>query len=479
MKRPITHILTAAAALLAVLGCTKNEPNTNGRLITMTAHEAGATKALLDADSFMTAGNQIVVYDYYTQGSQTTTTETGYYINGAIAQSTGSTTAGVAWPFVGQSYSWTEDGKHKFFGWLNKDNGGNTAESFFARALTLTNDKLQLPAKTLDQRTSQQFDFMYSDINVRDLDVDEPDFVSSVGLSFSHLFTAFSISAQNMSTVNAIKLRKVQIEGMNSMHTATIDYSGNSVKVDYGSGSNSNGNQNPDYTFDFGEGITLSTTAVDLATKTAEKQYYLAWPMTSAQAKATKITLTYRSNESQQDETKIIYVANPWEAGKMNNVTISFIDKFVDLTWEVVDWSYEPEIMDFTDVVTITNEGKLHWEDYTSFNENTGEIIINNTAPLQGTFRIDAPVGAIWTASLIGTGEGQVDAFEWVGDNYGMVGEDATIMIRAANNAPFAPTHKVLLRIAVRTGDGRTIVVNDLTPAGKHYHEFTIVQNMI
>ena len=437
----------------------------------------------------MSAGNQIVVYDYYTQGPKTTTPETGYYIEGTTAESSGNTAAGSVWPFINADdptapaprYAWTEDGVHKFFGWLVKDiNSGLTAQSFFGQpiALNTNNNKLVLPSKTLDKGTADQLDFMYSDITFRNLNT-EPDNIGTVNLGFKHLFTAFSIAAVNMSSVNTISLRSVTIEGMNTKHSATIDYSGDEVYVDYGNGANGNGAGTSDYGFDFGSGQTLDNSTFDLQTKSETRHYFLAWPTTETQATNITFTVVYRVNNGTKDESKTISLSNPWAPGTMNNVNIVFKDKEIDLTWEVVDWTLESDVMDFTNVVTIANNGKLQWSNYASYNENTGEIIVKqNKEPIIGEFKIDAPVGAIWTASLI-AGEGHVDAFEFEGPNSGKVGDFSTIKIKAANNAPYAPTHKVYLRIAVRTGDGRTIVVNDLTPSGKPYHEFAIVQNMI
>ena len=143
--------------------------------------------------------------------------------------------------------------------------------------------------------------------------------------------------------------------------------------------------------------------------------------------------------------------------------------------------------MQFTDVVTIHEDGKIRWEEnsYNSLNVETGEIVIkNNGEPAIANFHIETPFGAVWHASLISTGDGHVDAFEFVpvegstAANYGIVGEHATIQIRARNLSELAPTHKAILRITVTTGDGRTMVVNELAPSNASYREYTIVQNM-
>ena len=282
MKRHITRILTAAAALLAVLGCTKNEPNTNGRLITMTTHEAGATKALLNADSFIAEGNQIKVYDYYTQGPNTATPATGYYIPGVIAQSTGETETGTVWPFTGDTrYEWTKDGVHKFFGWLEKDNNGTgiTASGdggFFGTGFTFnTNTHILTIPSTKVSPTTAQFDFMYSDIEPRNLN-DKPDY-SQVNLGFYHLFTSFSIAAKNVAKYNDYILDYVEFEGVDVTNSATINYGGDEPVVKYGTGVA----RGTPYRISLGDGgLPLTTNLVDLSTRSnSERHYMLSWPL--------------------------------------------------------------------------------------------------------------------------------------------------------------------------------------------------------
>ena len=449
--------------------------------IVLSAVETGDTKALLDVTTFAKKGNQLHIYDYYTPKAGAPT----YHIDDQV-ESQGS----YIWPFVGQRYSWTPDGVHKFYGWMHKDDNENpalTAESFFGKRLELdkTNQRLDVPEKVISQGTAQ-FDFMYSDIYERNLN-ENPDYMSPVELKFSHLFTSFGIAAKNVSTNITYRLRSVQVEGLVTSASAVIDFSDDEkVGVSYNNRSNANGNT-PDYSFTFDNRLVLSSTLTDIATRESaedDRQYFIAWPMTAEQAGQVKITIVYDNGGNTSTTKTLTLSEDAWEPGKKNNINIVFIDKEVHLICTVVDWTYEEEEMQFTDVVTIHEDGKLKWKDTSinSFNTETGEVLIkSNGTPAVGEFHIETPLGATWHASLIPIGEGQVDAFEFVdGSNTGQVGKDhAIIKIRAKNTENLANVQKAILRITVSTSDGRTMVVNELTPAGASYKEFTIVQNMI
>ena len=479
----IVNILTLSLLMIAACACHKESvvQLTDHEIVFM-AVEAGDTKALLDETTFATQGNQLHIYDHY----RATDNATSFYIDDYV-ESRGT----VTWPFVNKSYSWTDDGIHRFYGWMYKDvnmlSGQQTAESFFGAnpQLDKSTQKLTLPSKTIDQNTPQ-FDFMYSNIYERNLNTN-PDFMNPVELEFSHLFTSFGVAVKNESKNITYRLRSVSIEGLVTRCQATIDFSGaKTASVSYNQPANANGNNTADYSYTFSTPLTLTKDLKDVLNNGTSveqnREYKISWPMTADQAGQVKITVFYDTGNNTNQATKTLTLsAGAWEAGKKNNVNIVFIDKEVHLICTVQDWTYEEEEMQFTDVVTIHEDGKIRWEENSinSFNTQTGNVIIkNNGDPAIGHFHIETPLGSLWHASLIGTGEGHVDAFEFVGPNYGVVGDQAIIQIRARNLSDSAPTHKAILRITVTTGDGRTIVVNELAPNNASYREFTIVQNM-
>ena len=489
----ILNIFLITILMIAACACHKESvvQLTDHEIVFM-AVEAGDTKALLDETTFATQGNQLHIYDHYRATDNTTSFS--FHIDD-YAESRGS----VTWPFVNQRYSWTADGIHRFYGWLHKDvnmpSNQQTAESFFGSdpQLDKSTQKLTLPSKTIAQNTPQ-FDFMYSNIYERNLNT-SPDFMNPVELEFSHLFTSFGVAVKNESKNITYRLCSVKIDGLVTSCQATIDFSGaKTAAVSYNSPSNANGNT-ADYSYTFNTPLTLPKDLNDLKDvlnngNSAEqnREYKIAWPMTAEQAGQVKITVVYDTDIGSSQSTKTLTLSeDAWEAGKKNNINIVFIDKEVHLICTVQDWTYEEEEMQFTDVVTIHEDGKIRWEEnsYNSLNVETGEIVIkNNGEPAIANFHIETPFGAVWHASLISTGDGHVDAFEFVpvegstAANYGIVGEHATIQIRARNLSELAPTHKAILRITVTTGDGRTMVVNELAPSNASYREYTIVQNM-
>ena len=477
MKRHITHILTAAAALLAVLGCTKNEPNTNGRLITMTAHEAGATKALLDADSFMAEGNQIKVYDYYTP----TTGAATYYIPGATAQSGGSTASGTVWPFTdGTRYEWTEDGLHKFFGWLEKDNNGTgiTASGFFGEGFEFDDEEhiLTIPTTTLSQGGAQ-FDFMYSGVTTREPATQGYD---QVALGFKHLFTAFKITAANNSS-NDVWLKGVRINGLKNKRGASIDYSGTEPGVSY---TTPTGHQ--DFVYNVSDEGMLMTKGQMY--NVSPEDYQIMWPHTRDDFADAQIVVDYKYKEPSaatplDGQTTIdLKDVISWKGGQKNNVGLMFKDKEISLTCKVEPWTVVEETIDFTDQITVSNP--LTWvpNSVESVNYDNGEVVLytDSYSVAVCNFRIDTPAGAIWTASLIPV-EGYSDAFKILDNTkYGAVGVDSEVHIQVTNMAPIAPKHVVLLRITVQTADGRTIVA-DMMPdqTDESITEYKLIQNLI
>lgn len=483
------HILIAAA-LLAAFACDKTpEPwyTLTDAPIMLSATDAGTTKALLEETTFATENNQIQIYDYYTS-----TTGTGIYISDQI-KADGSGTD--VWPFVNKRYNWTSDGQHQFFGWFHTDANSNmTAADLFGETFTpvifdaqvtttvpafnTENQVLTIPETVMSQN-SPQFDFMYSNVHVRDLDAASPDYVSPVPLDFRHLFTAFCVTAQSLQTSNEITIESIAIEGLCNKNSATVSYKNvgdeEDPVVNYGTGANDNPAV-PDFTFT--PSAKLGTGVTDMSTpKTAEKDYFLMWPMDAEEVAEVALTVKYRLNDEEELISRTINLsAKAWEAGKKNNVNLLFKDKEIVLQCIVMDWIPNEETIDFSDQVSV--KARMEWSNVTS--NSNGEVILYNDTNIEAVcdFHIETPRGATWTASLIPV-EGHLDAFEFVdGTANGAVGVDSQLRLTVTNQAPIAPRHICILRITVQTADGRTIVVKNLVP-GKEDAEFRIIQNLI
>jgi len=111
--------------------------------------------------------------------------------------------------------------------------------------------------------------------------------------------------------------------------------------------------------------------------------------------------------------------------------------------------------------------------------QGNGTIIIPNTQEYTCTFNLLTPTDGTWQASLIPVG-GQTDAFEFVGVNFGTIGENGTgvvtLTVKAKYSDVYNENNAAKLRIFVRTKDGRTLVTN-LT-GNIEFSEYTLVQNV-
>lgn len=439
---------------------------------------------MLDGNTFKTTGNQLQIYDYYTPP----TGDPSWHINvnGTPGDLIESTNNGAAWPFINDHrYEWTENGVHKFFGWLVKDNNENPAieaSTFFGNgfAFNTGTQTLNIPAKTLSQTGTPQFDFMYSDISPRNLNVESPDF-SEVPMYFRHLFTSFKVTSANVSS-NQVWLKKVTIKKLKTTKSAQINFSGAETVVTYTDATPADAS---DFVYTLSEDGSIELIKNDDAKQLSD--YTIMWPQTEADLGTVQIVVEYDYKEPggtrTEGETTIELVSmNPWEAGKKIDLGIMFQDKQISLTCNVEPWTYIDDTIDFTDQISISKA--IEWDVKTvqHVDYQKGEVILysDSTSVAVCNFHIDTPAGSTWTASLIPM-EGHVDAFK-IMDNtkYGAVGVDSQIKIRVTNQAPIAPRHVVILRITVLTADGRSIIANMMsTGTSTTIKEFKIIQNII
>ena len=471
--------------LLSALSCTKESgPEAGSDELIAVGAQVAETKAMIEGETFPDK-SVITVYDWF-DGEGTNNDK--YIMPGVNAQYRGEETwtyvelKNSLWTNSSAQYHW-EEGTHKFFGWLQWDGSMYVNDSyltphdFFENGFSFSNQKLTIGSKTMNQNTAQ-YDFVYSDIKT--VEYSKGNNPGRIDLEMSHLFTAFSVAAQNMSASNEITVQSISIEGLNTTNTATIDFSGNATSVTYGAGSNDNAAV-PDYTFN--PQMLLGTNLFDMSSKTdasQSREYFLTWPMSAEKAATVRLTVNYKVNNEANIITKTVNLnAKAWEAGKKNNLNLVFKDKEIALECIVMDWVPQEEIIDFSDQVTVKKA--ITWENVKSVNDETGEVILYDDTSIEAicNFSFTTPKGATWTASLIPI-EGHQDAFEFVGTTkYGAVGVDTPVKLRVTNQAPIAPRHVCYLRITIQTADGRTIVVRNLVPEGKGYTEYKVVQNLI
>ena len=154
----------------------------------------------------------------------------------------------------------------------------------------------------------------------------------------------------------------------------------------------------------------------------------------------------------------------------------------------VQDWSEaDVEEWDFTDQVSLGEGGKLVFgtmsSDTFTANATQTKEVVTTGGELACQFHIATPTESIWQAEFIATNSDSNNAFVFVSDNgtesataTGNVGEKATLVIKPAN-ANIDQNKSALLRISVRTKEGRTIVVKDLLPDNLGVNEYTITHS--
>ena len=364
------------------------------------------------------------------------------------------------------------------------DAAANTPAEFFGSGFgfSTTDQVLTIPAKSMQQDTLQ-FDFMYSDIYERDLTTN-PDYATAVPLEFSHLFTAFNVTAENRSN-NTIVLKRVTFSNLKDSKSATISYAGSTgttgstlAAVTYSEGTTSGDT----FIYNVTDGGNWTNQPIQVA------DYKLIWPQTAADLDAAIIKVVYDYSDGQNSSTdnyKEVSLADitGWEAGKKNNINLVFKDKEIKLICEVEPWTWEQQEIEFSDQVSIGENGKMShykWQNVASVNYETGEVILKQSTSQVASvkFKIDSPLGATWAASLIMI-EGATDAVQFVdGYRYGKVGEEGEIRLRVSKDTPIENRNSYYLVVTVQTADGNTIIVeNGLT--GGSYSHFKIIQNLI
>lgn len=495
------HILIASAAFMAAAACTKTvyDGQQDQPMPIRISAADGLTKALLDNGTFGTTGNRIQVYDIYTSSDNVVSTYIDAYAGPDVSSASSQHVQGKTWPFEDKStllpvsYDWTPDGVHRFFGWLAKDAGFGatpmTPEAFFGAGFQVNGNVLSIPETALTP-TSAQFDFLYSDMHVRNLNND-PDFMSAVPQNFSHLFTAFSIGALNTSH-QPVNLKSFTLDPVRNTNSATITWAADETA----------GGQYP-ATVTYGEGSVgtepLMTLADTYTIVTDQKvgniftggsqMFHLIWPQSSEDVHSTgaitvnpdteesiypsdyKMSVTYTvttdEGESEEITKRLNFPDLAWEAGKKYHFDVVFSDKMVELKAVVNPWNYEYSDVDFSDaMVSVKENHYLVWDGTTAdLNTTDRYAIIRNGQPVKGTFTIDTPQGGTWLVSLTG----DIDAFE-VSPASGIIdGTSATIIVKPLVGDP-QRDYTVNVKFAVRRPDGRVIAADDVVqPAGTKY----------
>lgn len=494
--RRITYILTLVLSLLFLSACGEEKTDVlRGPAMSFTASDP-QTKAFIE--DINRSGNELVVYDYMTgiPGTLEVAEADRWYIDHSRIHCT--VDGQQVWDYVsGDEYFWLYGSNHSCFGWLFTGPSGYNTITFFGEHPHFEKETFTLPLPAYKfTHASPLYDFLYSDVTKRTYTQDNPD-SSPIDLKLNHLFSAFRFTVRsvreapvtiNSAVLKVVTQKKATIDFEDAVDRvaggkAVVSYELESSKVDTLQLKNRN------------HKLTSGSPAINLFDRNDVEAFRMIWPQDETEFESAVLDITYSETVEGQirQQTKTFqlngFSPKEWLAGNRYSYELVFTDKEITLTCVVLPWNKKEIVLDFTEVVVVSD--KIQWHDNTisHLDEHTGEVLLFNdkNKPAECYFKIDAPQGATWVASLVPVA-GKTDAFEFVDPDgnvldepSGNVGEIGKIKVRVTDASSQTNTNKAKLRIVVKTAnvqDNQTIVVENLCP-GHDYNEYTLVQNMI
>ena len=349
MKR--VSILLLVSLLVAVSCHKDNASGFKDVKIIFSAADGASTKALMNDAALKTNGNKMRVFDELTGFSGTVSWMTGgntYYIDDEIVYADK-----PVWDFVsGRAYPWTTDGEHLFFGWLSYDKTlDETVDDFCSPTFDSNTKTLSIPTLEMNKST-HQFDFMYSDMVL--IDAAERTTNSPVPLQLNHLFTAFRISLNNTSG-NKIILKSVVLKGLKNKRSGTIEFTSTSPAVNTDNLSSTDievfTSENPDGDVFIHEDLDKELLPT-----------MLMWPQSYAELDGAQIEVVYKvidTNGTESDELNSVVVLSNQNIFKTNSVgmlagtkysfQLQFKQSTIDIYTRAYPWEYEDYDWDYSE----------------------------------------------------------------------------------------------------------------------------------
>lgn len=214
-----------------------------------------------------------------------------------------------------------------------------------------------------------------------------------------------------------------------------------------------------------------------------------------------RITVALQRNDDGSDETKSYDVPMTdypafGTAILRNHIYSLSVDEVglgndARLTFTVADWTPETFTLSYTEAVTVYEP--LQWLSGFLENDSDGNVVIkpwtttetgaSTWVPLTARFGLQSPVGATWSAYLIGV-EGAPNSFVFL-DNGEMKpsvsgvitgNKLSDLVIVSQDSEPSGNGNSARLQIIVTLGNG-TVLEADVTPEGSAFKNYLIVQN--
>ena len=449
MRKYLTYLILSAL-LFAIYGCQKEKGGEEAfSTETIQFAECEVTKAILDAGGINKTGTKVKVYDFLTgfagsiNGTTVTTSDRVKYIDDVISFLPN------YWPFdtMAHEYRWTKSGTHRFFGWLHKDqsygvnDAGMTTQEFFQHA----NDYNWLNESTLVMTTptyaftknSPQYDFLFSkQAVVRDAASGD---YSDVVLPMKHMFTAISLTLENLSTET-----NIQITDLNTLYNgqdrflhsgyATVDFSANGeltptyvltgdenrpffdASAMSGKTIRAKGNRDSGDKYDLLAGTDLTSSGTE--------SYYLTWPLTQDQI--SHYSTNVFGEEYYEEEDKILaltyqivnnggtpvgppetvrlsFPKNPWRAGTKMHMNIEFTDKAISISAVTLPWDFNEHQLSFNgESLIVPDGGKLAIDGMEGLGDNAKVRLTTETPEITCKLYISSLKGATLVISKVG-----------------------------------------------------------------------------
>ncbi len=427
---------------LSALGCSKDRSD-DRTYARETIQFAGGevTKALLESDGLLKTHTQVKVYDFLTgfdgtiNNETVTASDTYKYVDDVVEYQ--ETTQN--WPFttVSHEYRWTKSGTHRFFGWLNKDqtynnNAGMTTYTFFGADPTLNENTLVMTTPNYCwTMSSPQYDFLYAKQavvrNAADGDY------SDVILPMKHMFTAVSLTLENISTNTNIR-----ITGLSTLYNGEDKFlhKGN-AQVDF----SANGELTPTYTLTGDEthpffnvsgmsGISVAPgEQYDILKSSNNKlknsdgtatgntqEFYMTWPLTQQQISNYKLNpfgekyydeedkilaLSYIAGQSPEQTVRIPFPAKDWRAGTKMHMNIEFTDKAISIVGSALPWDYNDHHISFNNESLVV-PNKVSIDGMTELGDNATVYITPEMPELTCRLYISSLQGATLVITKVG-----------------------------------------------------------------------------
>ena len=488
MKKNIIHATLAAAMMILVASCSKNEviaPDDVRRDGISFSASGADTRALINRADLLTDGSKVKVHDDLfgftgkLDGVQKNAGDVTAYIDDAIVYGNG----GWSYETTDAYYPWTKTGTHKFFGWLTYDAKSNLNLTDLPFAPELKGDTLKVPSVSMTHDKSQ-FDFLYSESIFRDAAKDDR---GAINLHLKHLFTAVGFKFVNRSSSDQISIKSVVFK-MPHTASAKVIFNDSDPNPDINRGTDAE-----DYfTATYSTPIVLdnATAVASDATKhsqynplegtyTDDNEFFLLWP-----AKAREIAPTNSDGTQTNELVEIVYSINGGDditaklnfssidltPGSKHLLNFQFINKQVLLGVRSIPWDYVEGNISFYDAAV--SGRAINLANVTQSEDNPSYKIIDKATPATGTFNVMTPVGGRLT---VGT-SGDTEYFKVSLDHNDINSSNTqfTVTIAPVTTIGGSGTKRIQLHFTVEAPNGRSISADSVIDPDKYQYVFEL-----